>query len=77
MTEESKVMKKKEEKSKARLSELEEQGKKDSLLLKQKEDRRFSMMNEKGNGSLPFPPSVPERVIWSGRKRNTPTFPWQ
>lgn len=39
---------KEEKKSALRLQELEEQGKKDSLLLKQEEDRRFALMNEKG-----------------------------
>lgn len=39
---------KEEKESALRLQELEEQGKKDSLLLKQEEDRRFALMNEKG-----------------------------
>lgn len=39
---------KEEKESALRLQELEEQGKKDSLLLKQEEDRRFTLMNEKG-----------------------------
>lgn len=39
---------KEEKKSALRLQELEEKGKKDSLLLKQEEDRRFALMNEKG-----------------------------
>lgn len=40
-------MRKKETESADRLTELEEKGKKDSALLKQEEDRRFSLMNEK------------------------------
>lgn len=39
---------KEEKESALRLQELEKQGKKDSLLLKQEEDRRFALMNEKG-----------------------------
>lgn len=39
---------KEEKESALRLQELEEQGKKDSLLLKQEEERRFALMNEKG-----------------------------
>lgn len=77
LQEELALLVKEEKEGAERLSDLEEAGKKDSLLLKEEENRRFALMNEKGKQESALSAIRSRKNYLDRAEKEYADFPWQ